>query len=149
MVGESDPNRAKLDRPDYSQLKEELLEHHRRSIQAHFDKDVEYLLHDLSPEFFAISDAEIKHPTVEEQRKTFTDYLNHTAFNEYRDLVEPEIGFSDDGSLAWMNVKVKVSGNRKGDDGTVKPVDFTCAWLTLYRRVDDGWLKLGEVSTWR
>jgi len=130
--------------PGIERFREELLEHHRRSIQAHFEKNVDYLLHDLSPDFFAISNAEINHPTVEEQRANFTDYLTHTSFSEYRDLVEPEIGFSDDCSLAWMNVKVKVSGTRVNDDGSSKPVDFT-----LYRREGDQWLRLGEVSTWR
>jgi len=135
--------------PDIRKLREELLEHHRRSIQAHFEKDTEYLLHDLSPDFFAISNAEISHPTVEEQRAKFTDYLTQTSFKEYRNLVEPEIGFSDDCSLAWMNVKVKVSGIRVNHDGSSRSIEFTCAWLTLYRRVEDRWLRLGEVSTWR
>ncbi len=135
--------------PDTEKFREELLEHHRRSIQAHFEKNVEYLINDLSPDFFAISNAEITHPTVEEQRENFTDYLTNTTFSEYHDLVEPEIGFSDDCSLAWMNVKVKVSGTRVNDDGSSRPVDFTCAWLTLYKRDGDRWLRLGEVSTWR
>ena len=135
--------------PDTDKLREELLEHHNRSIKAHFEKNVEYLLHDLSQDFFAISNAEIMHPTAEEQRENFTDYLTHTSFSEYRDLVEPEIGFSDDSSLAWMNVKVKVSGTRVNDDGSTRPVNFICAWLTLYRREGDRWLRLGEVSTWR
>ena len=130
-------------------LREELLDLHKKSIQAHFEKNVEYLLHDLSPDFFVISKAEIAHPSVEEQRITFTDYLTQTTFNEYRDLVDPEIGFSDDNSLAWINVKVKVSGTRRNDDGSSEPIDFTCAWLTLYRWVENRWLRLGEVSTWR
>ena len=134
---------------DYELFREELLEHHRRSIQAHWDKDIEYLISDLSPEFFTISNAEIKHPTVEAQRDAFTDYLNHTTFKEYTDLMEPEIGFSDDASLAWMNVKVKVSGTRGNSDGSSDTVDFICAWLTLYSRVEDHWLRLGEVSTWK
>lgn len=136
-------------RPKITELRKELLLHHRRSIKAHWDKDIEYLLSDLSQEFFTISDAEINHPTIEEQRKVFTEYLNHTTFKEYRDMIEPEIGFSDDCSLAWMNVKVKVSGTRKNNDGSTTPVDFTCAWITLYRRVDDRWLRVGEVSTWK
>ena len=138
-----------MSKPDIDKLREELLEHHRRSIQAHFEKDIEYLLHDLFPDFFAISNADITHPTVDEQRANFTDYLTRTTFNEYRDLVEPEIGFSDDSSLAWMNVKVKVSGTRVNDDGISSKVDFICAWLTLYQREGDRWLRVGEVSTWR
>ena len=140
----------KLDHhPDLAALREELIEHHRRIIQAHWDKDVDYLVHDLAPDFFAISNAEITHPTKEEQRKNLTDYLTHTKFTEYRDLVEPMIGFSDDASLAWMNQKVKVSGTKENSDGSSSALDFVCVWLTLYRRKEDRWIRLGEVSTWK
>lgn len=134
---------------DFEKLKQEILDHHRRAIQAHWDKDVESLVQDTSEGFFPITDGEIRHPSRAKIRATFTDYLTHTTFTEYRDLVEPEVGFSDDGSVAWANVQVKVSGERRDDDGTRRPIDFVCAWLTLYRRVGDSWMRLGEVSTWK
>ncbi len=134
---------------DFEKLKQEILDHHRRAIQAHWDKDVEYLTQDMSEGFFSVTDGEIRHPGKAKVRATLTDYLTRTTFTEYRDLVEPEIGFSDDGSVAWANVQVKVSGERRDDDGTRRPMDFVCAWLTLYRRVGDRWLRLGEASTWK
>ena len=134
---------------DFETLRQEILEHHRRAIQAHWDKDVDFLVGDMSDDFFSVSNGEIRHPGREEARATFTDYLTHTTFTEYRDLVEPEVGFSDDGSVAWANVQVKVSGIRRDDDGSTRPMGFTCAWLTLYRRVGDGWTRIGEVSTWK
>ena len=112
---------------DFEKLKQEILEHHRRAIQAHWDKDVEFLVQDMSDDFFSVANGEIRHPCREEARATFTDYLTHTTFTEYRDLVEPEVGFSDDGSVAWANVQVKVSGERREDDGTRRPIDFVCA----------------------
>ncbi len=134
---------------DFERLEQEILDHHRRAIQAHLDKDVEFLVEDMSERFFSVAEREIRHPSQAEVKATLTDYLTHTAFTEYRDLVEPEVGFSDDGSVAWANVQVKVSGERRYDDGARRPIDFVCAWLTLYRRVGDRWTKLGEVSTWK
>jgi hypothetical protein len=74
--------------------------------------------------------------TAEEMRASFSSYLNGTTFTEYRDLREPIIGFSDDGSVAWSVVRVKVAG-RTMDDGSERDLDFTCAWITLYRRMED------------
>jgi hypothetical protein len=81
----------------------------------------------------------------EEIAAQFTDYLSQTTFSEYRDLREPIVGFSKDGSLAWSVVQVKVAGSRRMDDGTGQNLDFTCAWITLYERDGDGWIRLGEV----
>jgi hypothetical protein len=133
---------------DFEKLKQEILDHHRRTIKAHWDKDVKFLVQDLSEGFFSVTEGEIRHPGKSEVRAALKDYLTRTTFTEYRDLVEPEVGFSDDGSVAWANVQVKVSGERL-DDGTRRPMDFVCAWLTLYRRVGDSWMRLGEVSTWK
>ena len=69
-------NKLTYKRKNFELLRNELLEKHRRSIQAHIDKDVEYLIQDLSPNFFAISDAEITYPSKEDEHKKFTEYLN-------------------------------------------------------------------------
>jgi hypothetical protein len=134
---------------DFEKLKQEILDYHRRAIQAHWDKDVEFLVQDMSEGFFSVTGGEIRHLSKAKTRATLTAYLTHTTFKEYRDLVEPEVGFSDDGSIAWANMQVKVSGERREEDGARRPMDFVCAWLTLYRRVGDRWMRLGEASTWK
>jgi hypothetical protein len=68
---------------------------------------------------------------------------------EYRDLQEPIIEFSDDGSVAWSVVRVKVAGIRVMNDGTERELDFICAWIALYRRQNDKWIRLGEVSSFK
>jgi hypothetical protein len=78
-----------------------------------------------------------------------SDYLDHTTFTEYRDLQEPIIGFSKDGSVAWSIVQVKVAGKRTLNDGTERDLDFTSAWITLYERHADKWIRLGEVSNFK
>jgi hypothetical protein len=40
------------------------------------------------------------------------------------------IGFSKDGSLAWLIGKLKVAGKRTMEDGSQLDMDFTCAWIT-------------------
>ncbi|MBN2336137.1 hypothetical protein JXL21_11305 [Candidatus Bathyarchaeota archaeon] len=139
---------GRLGSPDFDSLRSEILELHRRSIAAHFGKDVDCIVQGMSDDFMSVSRGEIRYPSREEQRTVFTEYLNSTRFTEYRDLCEPVIGFSEDGSMAWSVVQVKVAGF-SGEGESEKAVDFVCAWMTLYRRVGGGWERLSEVSTFK
>ena len=130
-------------------MRSELLERFRKNIEAHHLKDVEFIIDDLHDDFFSMSGGEITYPTREEQRERFTRYLNSTSFSEYSSLMEPEIEFSDDGSVAWGKYKVKVKGETANEDGSISQLDFVCAWLWLFRRVDGKWMRIGEVSTWK
>jgi hypothetical protein len=131
-------------KPDYDALRSEIIERFEANIQAHWDKDVDFIIDDLGEGFFSMSEAEITYPSKEDQRKRFTEYLNATTFTEYRSISEPEIGFSDDGSTAWGNFRVRVAGVRDGQE-----FSFDCAWLWLYRRIENRWMRIGEVSTWK
>jgi hypothetical protein len=49
--------------------------------------------------------------------------------------------------VAWSIVKVKVAGNRSMEDESQKNFDVTYAWITLYERQEDQWIRTVEVST--
>lgn len=133
-------------KPDLKELRAEIRSRHAAGIEAHLNKDVDFFIDDLSGGFIEVSDGDIKHPTREEIRSRFEDYLTHTTFTEYRDLREPIIGISKDGSIAWSIVRVKVAGTRKMEDDTERDLDFTCAWMTLYERKKNRWIRFAEVS---
>ncbi len=135
--------------PDFEALSSEILELHRSTIDAHLNKNVDFLVQNLSGDFMSVSNGEIDYPTEEEVRSKFTSYLDNTTFSEYADLREPIIGFSNDGSVAWSVVQVKVAGKSKMEDGTQRDLDFTCAWITLYEREGSRWIKLAEVSNFK
>ncbi len=120
--------------PDFETLKSEILALHKEFIEAHLNKNVDFIVNHISEEYLAVSHGEIRKPTKEETRAQFTRYLNKTVFSEYKDLCEPIIGFSDDGSMAWSIVQVQVKGMHTMDDGSEKELDFTCAWNTIYKR---------------
>ena len=135
--------------PDFDALKSEILDLHQKSIEAHWNKDVDFLVENLSEGFVSVGSGEIRRPTKEEVRSQFRDYLNNTAFSEYADLREPIVGFSNDGSVAWSIVQVKVAGERMMDDGSTRAFSTIWAWITLYERQGDGWIRTGEVSNYR
>ena len=127
--------------------REEILALHREVIRAHFDGDIGFFTRDISGDYFSVSGGEIRYPSPEEIETDFRDYLENTEFSRYEDLEEPVIGFSDDGSLAWSIVRVKVEGERRVNPDSTRALDFTCAWITLYRRESGRWIRLGEVSS--
>lgn len=130
-------------------LKAELLALHQAGIQAHLDKDVDFFLQDIASDYLSVGRGDIRRPTADAIRAQFSNYLGNTDFSEYADLSEPIVGISADGSLGWLIAQVKVSGQQQVGDGSVQPLDFVSAWLMLYERRDDRWVRLADVSTFR
>jgi len=133
--------------PDFEAIRMEILNEHEKFIDAHLNKDVAYFTRNMAEDYVFVANGDIRKQTEGEIRSNFTGYLNNTTFTEYRDLQEPVIGFSKDGSIAWSIVKVKVAGKRKMDDGAEREFDVTYAWITLYEWRSDEWIRLTEVST--
>ena len=136
-----------MEKKNLEGLKQEIRTFHQDLIQAHLDKDLDFFVDDIGEEYFSVSWGEIRNPSREDILSQFSSYLGRTEFNEYRDLQEPIIGISDDGSLAWSLVRVKVEGDQEQLDGSMAELDFTCAWITLFKREGEGWIRLGEVSS--
>jgi len=133
--------------PDPEAIKRDILDLHRLDIQAHLDGDVEHLVQGQSLNFTSIHSGEVRCPTPENTRAALTNYLDDTIFTEYRDLQEPVIGASRDGTVAWSIAQVKVAGHRASS--LESPIDFTCAWVTIYRRQGDTWKRVVEASTFK
>jgi len=134
---------------DKDELIGEILAIHQNLIRAHLEKNPGFFIQNLSDNFVSVKDGDILHPGIEEIQAKMNDYINNTTFSEYKDLQEPVIGFSRDGTVAWSIVQVLVQGERKLDDGTFRNIDFTCAWMTIYRKVKNEWVVEAEVSTFR
>jgi len=134
---------------DFAALKEEILALHKASIDAHLEKNIPFFTQDVSDDFVTVSRGDIYKPTKEETNTMFTNYLENTEFFEYRDLQEPIVGFSRDGSIAWTIVQVKVVGKRKMEDGMIADLDFTSSWIMLYERQEDKWIKLVNSSSFK
>lgn len=131
------------------EIREEIKKMHRANIEAHLNKDVAVLTRNFSENYFAVKDGEISFPKLQETISGFSDYLNSATFSEYRELGEPMVGCSKDGSLVWVVANVKVRGTRKTVDGAEREIDFVCAWLTLYQRRGKELVRLGDVSTFK
>jgi hypothetical protein len=132
---------------DKEELKRELLAIHQDLIRAHLTNDPAVCVPVLSERFASVKDGEITYPGREEMMAGLTDYITNTTFSEYRDLQEPLIGLSEDGTVGWVIARVSVRGIRKQDDGTTRELSFICSWMTLYRKIHGSWEAEAEVST--
>lgn len=135
--------------PDLEEARRQILEIHRRLIAAHLQNNPGYFGRDLADGFLSVKNGEITRPTAVETVAGIEAYILETQFAEYRDLEEPVIGFSRDATLAWAAVRVQVRGVRTPPGGPPRPVDFVCAWLTLYEKTGRGWKTRAEVSTFK
>jgi hypothetical protein len=110
------------------------------------EKDVETLMDGVSENFISVNNGRINYPSLKDMRNSFTNYFDNTEFLSYIDLNEPIIGFSDDAKTTWSIVRVKVQGKSKKEN-SIQDMDFVCAWITLYRRENQEWVRFIEVSS--
>jgi hypothetical protein len=134
---------------DLAALEAEILQLHQMGIDAHLNKDIDFFCRDISEDYVSVSGGEINKPTVAEIQETFRHYLGTTVFTQYEDLQDPIVGVSQDGSLAWSIVQVKVAGRKISNGDPAGEIDFTCAWITLYERQGDRWQRLADVSSFK
>jgi hypothetical protein len=87
--------------PDFDALRREILDLHQKTIDAHWKKDAGFFTQHMGEDYFAVENGEIRHPTREDIASEYERYLSTTPFTEYRDVREPMVGFSKDGSMAW------------------------------------------------
>ena len=126
--------------------KNQLLAHHQQVIQAHLAADTEGWLALESDDYTSANRGEISHPSKAERKAWREPYLKASTFTVYRDLVEPIVKVSADGTLGWLIAQVEVAGTQKTAGGDVVPFRFVSAWIELYEKVDGRWLCSGNVS---
>jgi hypothetical protein len=113
------------------------------------ESDAALLVADQAPDMIIVNRGEVTRPSLEERRAFFGSYLGRTVFSEYRDLVEPVVKLSNDGSLGWVIVQVGARGVQTAEDGTKEPIGFVSAWVELYEKRDGRWYGVGNVSNFR
>ena len=126
-----------------------LLALHDEAMEAHRRSDVELMLRAESQDYVVANRGEISRPTVEERRARLGPYLRGIRFDEYRDVAQPTVMVSSDGTLGWVIVQVRARGEQTVDNGTKQPIAFESAWIELYEKRGNDWLRVGNVSNFK
>ncbi len=128
---------------------EQLKALHQKVIRAHQQNSVALLLEDEAADYVVANRGEVSKPTLAERRDRLGPYLERTTFQEYRDVADPIVTVSADGTLGWVIVQVFVRGERTATDGQKQAVEFTSAWIELYQKRDGRWYRVGNVSNFK
>ena len=124
-----------------------LLKLHERSRAAHFATDVEAAIADVAEEQIIVRDGTVRRMTVDDVRRTMTDYFAGATFHEWDDIQPPIVKVSDDGSIAWMITNTKVRLTKTGEDGSESETAFVYAGILTYEKRDGRWVRTTNVST--
>jgi hypothetical protein len=122
---------------------------HEKVILAHRQSNVETILEDEGADYVVANRGEVTRPTLEERRERLGSYLRRTTFSEYRDVTDPVVTISSDGSLGWVIVQVRATGIQTTESGEKEPVEFVSAWIELYEKRQGRWLRVGNVSNFK
>jgi hypothetical protein len=128
---------------------EELRRLHDKVMRAHLQGNIDLLLEDEAAEYVVAGRGEVSRPGIADRRARLGSYLDRTKFQEYRDVAEPLVSVSTDGTLGWVIVQVQARGIRTAPDGKKETVEFMSAWIELYQKRNDRWYRVGNVSNFR
>ncbi len=128
---------------------EQLRALHDKVIRAHQQSSIELLLEDEAADYVVAGRGEVTRPTIADRRARLGPYLERTTFQEYRDVAEPVVSVSTDGTLGWVIVQVQARGIQTAPDGKKETVEFMSAWIELYQKRKGRWYRVGNVSNFR
>lgn len=123
-----------------------LLVMHREILDAHMARDAARLLAPEPDTIVTVSRGEVSFSTKRERMKRFERYFDTTEFTAYRDVLDPVVRVSADGTLGWVIVQVEIAGTRAGEDGERIPFESVWGWIELYEKRDGRWYRTGTVS---
>lgn len=123
---------------------DELLVVHDQERTAHLTTDVEAMMVHQGDEFVAVVEGGVHVLTGEQMRGIFTQAFEGATYLAFDDVEDPVIRVSDDGSMAWMAVKLRVWKTQLGASGEQLERRFISTGIRTYRRCDGTWLRTGS-----
>lgn len=128
---------------------EQLRKLHSRIIRAHLENRLDDWMSIESIDYVSANGGRVSFPSLQERRDSRAAYLEGATFTRYRDLRDPVVRVSEDGSLGWLVAEVEVAGSLVQDDGSASAFEQVWAWIELYARTPDGWKLVGNASNER
>lgn len=133
----------------YDAHERQLLHMHSELIRAHLEGRVELWMSLESDEYISVNRGHITSPSPDERERQRTAYLEGATFTAYRDLREPLVRVSQDGTMGWLMAEVEVSGTAPGPAGDRVSFQDVWAWVELYEMTEGGWRMVGNASNRR
>lgn len=122
---------------------------HQTVLTAHLEGKVEPWMASEADRIVQANNGVVSFPEKSARAEGRAAYLGRTKFTVYRDLRDPIVTVSQDGTLGWLIAEVETRGVQRADDGTESPVEATWAWIELYEKQEGVWRGVGNVSNRR
>lgn len=123
---------------------------HHQLLQAHLEGDVEaWMAIEADSGYVSVNGGYVRFPSAAARREGRAAYLREATFSVYRDLREPLVRLSTDGTLGWLIVEVEVQGTLPDSTGAPAPFHDVWAWVELYQKTEAGWRLVGNASNKR
>jgi len=133
---------------DLEEEKKELLELHRKDRRAHFENNAELALSDkLDHGFISVRNGAVTRRDKSDFQKTLEGYFKNAKYYEWDDLEPPIVRISNDGSMAWMIVRVRVRRIQQNPSGAAVEEKFIYAGISTYEKRGGKWIQVANVST--
>jgi len=124
-----------------------LLRIHRTIMDDHFWGNMDRMNARNGDSLVIVNEGEVYNVRGEESKARMNRMIGNRDYTVYDDLIRPQIKISQDGTLAWVIVKVLAKGIRYDEEKNPKgPLEFTSAWIELYEKTDGEWRMIGNVS---
>ena len=122
----------------------ELLAVHAYERDAHLSCDLEAMMVNQADSFTAVIDGGFRVLTGAQMRRIFEDAFRDATYHEFDDLEAPAIHVSDDGTLAWMAVSIRVRKTQIDEAGMAQERRFISSAIYTYENRDGRWLRTGS-----
>jgi ketosteroid isomerase-like protein len=120
---------------------------HEQQKKAHLEKRVALLTEMFAPDFINIDSGNIDRPTKEQSRKRFQSYFDQVEFIAWKDIEDPIIRISKDGTMAYVIVHKFVHLKIPQPDGKTVESKTTFAWMEAWEKISGDWKMKAIAST--
>src|SRR6185312_12793744 len=132
---------------DLARERAALLAIHEQDRRAHLTTDPALLLEHAAREFLYVGDGELTRLTHDQVAADFERLFTGATYDAWDDLEPPVVAISDDASMAWMVVRVRVSRRHTDDEGREVERSFVYAGIMTYEKQHGTWVRVANVST--
>ena len=138
----------RVSRADSEKLK--LLAVHEAQLQAHRTGDVNLFLDTWHSSAVSVNKGSMETISKTDAYPRFEAYFAETKFVQYEEVKTPIVEVSLDGTLGWVSVEVHAKGERTSQQtGDTQTFEFTSAWVSLFRKIDNEWKLIGNSSSFQ
>ncbi len=126
-------------KPSIENERIKILQLHHNQRAYHFNKDSIAFANQLSDNFISVNKGKISAPSRQETISKYNGYFSNVEFLRWDDVNDPEIKFSDDGSMAYTIVDKMVVVTYKNELGDNVEEETHFAWTTIFKKYGNDW----------